>query len=427
MRSLFRKILASQDYLRLFKNIIHLFFFQGINYLLPLITIPYIVRIVGPEKFGILSFAEVINRYFLMITDYGFNITGTQKISTQHQNPEARAQIFSTVLAIKFILMIGCFSVFWFIVLVWQNNANQKIFLLYFLMVPGNILLSYWFYLGMEEMQFLNYPNLIARIGFAVAVFMFLKNEEQFYLVPLFYGGFLILGGVVSLIFIKRRYHLYFKTPSIKTIAAELREGWAIFISTFAINLYRRSNTFLLGLVAPDAAVGFYSAGEKLIIAIQAIFNPVIQAFYPFISRRKSESTKQGIKDIQFLIKSAVIGTAFISLIIIGFASPITTIFLGKEFINTIAVVQIGSFVITLGTLNYVIGIIFMTNFGYQRQFAKSVIFTGIINVFFCLILSYYWQEIGAAIAFLLAELLLLLLFIIFLVRTKKQWSIEFE
>ena len=424
MISLLKKIFASQEYKSLFTNILHLFFFQGTNYILPLITIPYIVRVVGPEKFGILSFAEIINRYFVMITDYGFNITGTQKISIEREDLSARNHIFSTILNVKLLLMLMCGFILYLIIAIWSDEIDQRIFMLYFLIVPGNILLSYWFYLGMEKMHYLNYPNLISRIGYAVAIFLFLREENQFYLVPLFYGGFLIVGGIASLALIWKKFNIKLSLPSITDISTYLRDGWSIFISTFAINLYRRSNIFLLGLVAPPVAVGYYSAGEKIIIAIQSIFNPIIQAFYPFVSRRKSEHPQRGIKDIAFLLKWSGLGTFLLSLLIIFFAEPISSLLLGQEFSQSIHVLRIGSLVICFGVLNYILGIIFMTNFGYKRQFATRVMITGLFNIAICLLLSIYLQEIGAAIAFVFAEFFLLTMLSLFIYRNKKNWSV---
>jgi PST family polysaccharide transporter len=303
-----------------------------------------------------------------------------------------------------------------------NTGINEKIFFLYFLIVPGNILLSYWFYLGMEDMKFANYPNIISRLGYAVSIFLFLKNEEQFYLVPLFYGGFLVLGGSASLLLISYRYKLKLKLPNLRIVVNYFTEGWSIFISTFAINLYRRSNIFILGLVAPSQVVGYYSAGEKIIVAIQSIFNPIIQAFYPFISRRTDKSKELGIKDIIRLIKAVSLISLFISLILIIFSPSITTLVLGLDFMRTVEVLRLGAFVVLFGNLNFIIGIIYMTNFGYKRQFANRVIITGIINIIFCLIFSYYYQEIGAALSFLTAEVTLFIMLVLFAVRSRRNW-----
>ncbi len=419
IRALFR----SHENKRLFYNVQNLFFFQATNYILPLITIPYIVRVIGPEKFGILSFAEALNQYFVMITEYGFNITGTQQISLERDRAASRNAIFSSITAVKLLLMVLCALVL-IILLIFVESLRRDwlIYLLYFSMVPANVLLSYWFYLGMEEMHYLNYPNLITKLGYTAGVFLFLHREEDFYLVPLFYGGFMVVGGVVSAAVIFRKFKIKWERPSRREIFDCLKKGWSIFISTFAINLYRRSNVFLLGLFASKEAVGFYSAGEKIVIVLQSIFNPVIQAFYPFISRKKKLSARYSLKSIFFLIKWLGGGTAILAISIIVFAKPLTLLALGDKFLPSVRVLQIAAFVISLGVLNYVLGIIFMTNFDFEKEFSRRVMVTGVLNIILCSMLSYFFLEIGAAVSFIFAELFLLILLSIFIARRQSLW-----
>jgi len=418
-----KALLKTGENKRLFLNIQNLFFFQGTNFIFPLITIPYIVRVIGPEKFGILSFAEALNYYFILITDYGFNITGTQQISLERDNLVNRNNIFASIFSVKLILMFGCILLLLLLVLVFPSIRDySSIYLLYFLTVPGNILLSYWFFLGMEEMHYLNYPNLISKIGYTVFIFLFLHKESDFYLVPLFYGSFIILGGSVSCALILKKFSVKWKTPSIGDIKDCFKNGWSIFISTFSINLYRRSNVFILGLVASNDAVGFYSAGEKIVKALQSAFEPITQAFYPFIARRKKVSARQAIRSIFFLIKWLGGGTSILAILMIMFASPLTVLVLGDKFLPTVAVLRIAAFVISIGVLNYIIGIIFMTNFDFKKEFSQRVIVTGLVNIFICFVLSYFWQEIGAAISFLFAELFLLILLTTFMLRRQSVW-----
>lgn len=419
IRALFR----SHENKRLFYNVQNLFFFQATNYILPLVTIPYIVRVIGPEKFGILSFAEALNQYFVMITEYGFNITGTQQISLERDRAASRNAIFSSITAVKLLLMVLCALVLILLLIFVESlRRDWAVYLLYFSMVPANVLLSYWFYLGMEEMHYLNYPNLITKLGYTAGIFLFLHREEDFYLVPLFYGGFMVVGGIVSAAVIFRKFKIKWEKPSRRDIFDCLKKGWSIFISTFAINLYRRSNVFLLGLFASKEAVGFYSAGEKIVVVLQSLFNPVIQAFYPFISRKKKLSARHSLKSIFFLIKWLGGGTALLAIAIIIFAKPLTLLALGDKFLPSVRVLQIAALVISLGVLNYVLGIIFMTNFDFEKEFSRRVMVTGLFNIILCSVLSYFFLEIGAAIAFVFAEFFLLILLSVFMARRQSLW-----
>jgi len=422
-----KKLLVNREYKTLSQNILNLFLFQGTNYLLPLITIPYIVRVIGPEKFGILSFAEAVNYYFVLITDYGFNITGTQKISIERESRDARNRIYSIILSVKFYLLLFCLSALFLFDLLLGLGMDARIFYLYFLMVPANILLSYWFYLGMEKMHYLNFPNLVSRVLYLVLIFLFLKKADQYYFVPLFYGSSLMVGGLFSLFLLSTQFQFKWMKHSYQEIMAYFRDGWSIFISTFAINLYRKSNVFILGLVATKEAVGFYSAGEKIIVALQAVFNPIVQAFYPFIARKRKESVRNALRHIKQLLIVVGSGTAILAILFIFFAPQIATLLLGNSFGKTVIVLRVGGLVISLGVVNYIIGIIFMTNFEMKNQFSKSVIITGLTNVLVCFILSYFWEVTGTATAFIFAEFFLLCIMLIFIWKNRHLRKIQNE
>ena len=422
-----KDLFLSNERKRLFKNVLNLFFFQGTNYILPLVTIPYIVRIIGPEKFGILSFAQVLNQYFVIITDYGFNITGTQRISQVQEDIKERANVFSGILAVRILLLILTFCMLIVIIFLFSSlQQNIRIYLAYFLMIPGSILLSNWFFLGMEKMHFLNYPNVISKIGYTIFIFIFLKQENQYYLVAVFYGIFFVVGGMISFYLAFSHFKLKWSIPSAETIIFYFKDGWHIFISNLSISLYRQSNIFFLGLVAPKEIVGYYSAGEKIVKALQSVFTPVTQAFYPYVSRKTKSSPLSGIRSTKFLLKWMGGATTLIAIALIIFAKPLTLLFLGDKFTPSIAVLRISSFVVSLGLLNYIIGIVFMTNFGLKKEFSKGVIITGIMNTIVCLSLSYLFQEIGTAVAFLFSEFFLMGLLIFYIYINRSKWSSDF-
>lgn len=421
LNSLFSRFLKGN---RLTINISNLFVFQSINYVLPLITIPYILRVVGPEKFGILSLIEVINQYFVQVTDYGFNITGNQKIAIARDDVIQRNLIFSSIFTTKFFLMLIC-MIFGLLIFLTIGTLREHIyiFLLYFLMVPANICLSYWFFLGMEEMKYLNYPNLVGKAGYTLFIFLFLKKEDDFHLVPLFLGLSLLTAGFLSLLIIWKKFRVRYSLPSFTEVKFYLSDSWSIFLSIFSINLYRRSNILILGLFASKEAVGFYSAGEKIVKVLQSIFEPVTQAFYPYISRKKITSSDETIQSIKTLSRWLLLLTSLLTLFLFVLAEPAIALILGDQFLPAVPVLKIACFVIPFGILNYIIGIIFMTNYDMKNQFSRSVIITGIFNVIFCSVFSYYFQDIGAAIVFLLSEMVLMALLLFNVNKNKDKWG----
>ena len=106
MRALFQRIFKTEDIKTLTENFFSLAVLQGANYLLPLITLPYLVRVLGPEKYGLVMFAQAFSQYFVILTDYGFNLSATREISLHRDDKQKVSEIFSAVFLIKFLLLL---------------------------------------------------------------------------------------------------------------------------------------------------------------------------------------------------------------------------------------------------------------------------------------------------------------------------------
>lgn len=420
---LFRQYLKNQEYRKLALNFTNFGVFQVINYIIPLVVIPYIVRVIGAEKFGIISFAQAICYYLLIVVEYGFTITGVQLIAQNRNSVAKQSEIFSAIIFIQIILMLLGLALILLAALVFQEVRQYFLVYLYsFLLIPGQIMIALWFFIGREEMQYLNYVNLIARLSYVALVFLVVRHEVDYVRIPLLNGISYIIAGFFSLSFILHKFKVRFQPVSIRQLYFYLKDGWHLFISNFAINLYRNSNVVLLGLVASKEVVGIYSAGEKVVKVFQSVFTPITQTLYPYFSRMKTTYPDKSLRSIKMLLKVMLVFSGIITLFLILLAKPLTIIILGKNFIAAQKIIAITAAVVMLGVLNYILGIIFMTNFNLKREFSRSVIITGVFNIIICLLLAYFYQAVGAAIAFTTAELLLFILLVFYIIRNKQKW-----
>lgn len=399
--------------------------YQIINYLIPLITIPYIIRVVGIDNFGIISFAQAVIYFLLILVEYGFSITGVQMIAQNKNDSQKQSEIISTIFIIQTVFMlISLLLLVIASICVQEVKSYYLVFMFSFLILPAFILQALWFYIGNEEMQFLNIINFISRTIYTILIFIFIRQSNDFILVPLLNSGAMLLAGIVGLSFIMNRFDVKFHMVKIETIKQYLRDGWHLFISNVAMNLYRNSNIIILGFVANKEIVGIYSAGEKLIKALQSVFTPLTQTLYPYLSRQKLTAPGKSVRSVKILVKYMVAMTGIITFLVIIFAVPVTKLFVGVKFQVVSTVVKIGSTVIIFGTINYILGIIFMTNFNMKRQFSQAVFITGIVNLIICLTLSSYFNAIGTAIAFSFSEILLCILLLLFIQSNREKWAI---
>ena len=408
-----KNFLNSPTRKRLAENFLSLSGLQAVNYLLPLITLPYLVRVLGPEKFGLIVFAQSFIEYFIILTDYGFNLSATREISIHRNNKEKVCEIFSSVMTVKFLLGTLSFIILALILIFIPKFRNdQLIYLFTFGMVLGNILFPVWFFQGMERMKYITILNIIAKGIFTVCIFIFIRKMADYLYVPLINStGFLVAGGL-SLRIVSKDFGIKFMLPSFKAIKHQLKEGWHIFISTVAISLYTTSNTFILGLFTNNTIVGYYAAAEKIIKAVQGLLSPISQTVYPHISKLASESKEKALNFIRKLVK-IVGGISFvISFLIFIFADFVVNILLCPQYQQSIIVLRILAFLPFIIGLATVYATLFLLGFGYIKTWSRIIIGSSVLDIVFVLIFVgiFPLAHIGVSISWVLTEICVLLL-----------------
>ena len=192
-----KKISQSKDGKILAENFFSLFTLNLLGYIFPLITLPYLARVIGVDKFGELAFALSIVIYFQTFVDFGFNYTGVRDIARIRNDKNKVSRIFSTIMVTKigfmlisFVLLLLCINLFPLF------YENRLILLLTFLYIPGHILFPDWFFQAMEEMKYITLLNLLAKLLFTGLVFVFIKEKSDYIFQPI-----LVCSWVLSLRF----------------------------------------------------------------------------------------------------------------------------------------------------------------------------------------------------------------------------------
>lgn len=359
------------------------------------------------EYFGLLAFASATIAYFHIITDYGFNLTATREISINRDNKAKVVRIFSSVMTIKFILMFISFALLSILVFSFEKFAKDwELYFLTFGTVIGQTLFPIWFFQGMERMKYITYLNILAKSISTVAIFIFVKDQNDFIIVPILVSfGFMVVG-VWSQVIIKKEFEIGFEWQKIETINYYLKNGWHVFISNVAIGLYTTSTIFILGIFTNNTIVGYFAAADKLMKVFKTLMIPVTQAIYPYISKKITISKEAGLKIIRKVSVYVGIFTGLISLCIFVFAESLVNIIFGEHFHNTIILLRIMAILPFMIGLSNVFGILGLFGMGYQKLFSKFIIKISIFHVLYLILLIYLNQDIGAAIALVFTETL---------------------
>lgn len=391
---------------RLFSNFFSLSFLQGANYILPFITLPYLVRVLGVEYFGLLAFATTMIAYFSIIVDYGFNLTATREISINRDNKEKVIEIFSSILTLKFILMIVSFALLFIIVFGFQKlSKDWLIYFLTFGTVVGQVLFPAWFFHGMERMKYITYLNILAKVIFTVAVFIFVKTHNDYYIVPILTSLGMVIAGILSLVIIKKEFNVYFKLQDINTLKYHLKEANYIFVSNISASMYTLTTTVFLGIFTNNIIVGYYAIADKLIGAIKNLIVPLSQTLYPYISNVAMKSKDEVIRIIKKLSLYLITTSFFLTLFLVIYADDILFIIFGDKSIHSIVIFRILAIIPFLVVVDTLFGTLIMLVFKRNKEYSKIITIAGMLNLILALLLIPLYQGVGAAISVLIVEL----------------------
>jgi len=406
LRHRFVNLKRDSDKKRLIENFFSLSILQGANYLLPLVTLPYLTRVLGPEKFGLIAFAQAFIFYFIVITDYSFNLTASREISINRDQQRKVSEIFCSVILIKSVLMF--LTLLFLIILMVMTEKFGEEWIVYsfaFGMVIGHVLFPLWFFQGIEKMRYIAILNILAKSIYTISIFIFIRRVEHYKFVPLLNSFGFITTGVMGIVFAIKKFNVKLLIPSLNMIKINLKEGWHIFVSYLSSTLFTSSNVFLLGLFTNDTYVGYFAAGEKLIRAITHITIPVSNTIFPHVSQLLKKSKKEAF---QFLRKIAHLGGSLfllVSLFTFIFAPMLVTLIFGMDYLESILVLRILTILPVSIFLDNIFGAQILVNLKKTKIILNISIISGFLSIMLLIILIPPFKHVGASISVLVTQL----------------------
>ncbi len=396
----------------LMESFISLSIINAVNMFLPFISLPYMLRIIGPANYGIYSYVFTIIQYLILITSYGFMFSATKQVSQNRDDNISLNNIFTSVFFSRGLLLIGALIVFSLLApLLLDTPEKLKMFWWGTGMVIGEILMPTYLYQGLEKMRFLAIVNIIPKVIFTILIFIVIKQPQDYqYIIILNSLGY-IIAGICSMSIAYRQFGVKISRPRIEHIKFQLKEGFSIFASTMGMNLYRNSNIVILGLLCNDSVVGIYAAAEKIIKALQSVTLPLIQALFPHMSLHlKDKPLKEAAATILKISAKIFYILILFSGIAYLFAPLMSDIILGKGFQAAVPLIRIMTLVVLFGGINYTLGIIGLINLNKSKQFFHYVVISGITSILILMIFAKSHTYYAASWAMVIAELISCLL-----------------
>lgn len=404
-RKIAAKMITPKERKVVLTNFISLTTLQSINYVLPIIVLPYLIRAIGPENFGLIAFAQAFVQYFMILTDYGFSLTATREISLCKGEKGKICSIFSSVMTVKIILTFVSFLILIAIInFIPRFKHDWLVYVLSFGAVVGNTLFPVWFFQGQEKMRYISVANIIGGIIYTICIFIFVRGPSDYLLVPLLNSIFFILTGIIGLYIAFSKFELEFIFQTYADIKQELKMGWNIFISIVAINAYTTTRIFAVGLLTNNILTGYYSIAERISNVIQTFpLASLSQAIYPRLSSIFSRNKKRAFKIMEKIQKSTTLSYSMVLPVAILIAPWIVKIICAAEYKEVVIVLRlllISVFFITANAFK----VQFLLVFGRPDIYSRIHVATALVALPAIFIFIHTFSYLGAALATIITE-----------------------
>lgn len=385
------------------KNYIYNVLYEILAIIIPLITTPYLSRVLHAENIGIYSYTISIVTYFILFGSLGIAMYGKREIAYLQNDIEKRSKTFFEIFILKFISLSISMMVFYFtFCMSGEYSFYYKILLLE---VFANLVDISWYFQGIEEFKRTVTRNIIVKFISTISIFIFIKTQNDLWKYFLIYVLSTLLGNLSLWLYIPK-YVIKIKTNEL-SIKKHLKPTIMLFIPQIATQVYTVLDKTMIGSIISDKSeVGFYEQAQKIIKLLLTLATSFGTVMMPRIASTFVNGTKDQIK--KYLNNSF----AFVTMIsfplmfgMISISSKFVPIFYGNGFEKVDILLCIISPIIVLIGLSNVIGVQYLLPTKQQNKYTLSVIVGAVVNFILNIILIKKYASIGASIATVLAEL----------------------
>jgi PST family polysaccharide transporter len=388
---------------KLAQNALSLYGVQIATYVVPLVTVPYLARVLGVAGWGLVAIAQGFGSYIGILGEYGFSLSATREVARHQGDRNKLANIFAGVLGAKVVLVAASFPLAllagrW--VPIFREHPALLWAGMFWALAQGFSVM--WYFQGLERMRLVAALDISAKALATAGVFLLVRRPEDGWRVLALQGCGFLVSAAIGLSLAYRE--LPFRLPSRAAVWEALRMGWSMFLFRSSVSLYTAGNAFILGLFVSPEFVGYYAGAEKISRAFLGILNPISQTLYPRLSNLASHAQDRAARLARISIGLMGGAGATLGVLVFLLAPVIVHMALGAHFEPAVRVLRVLALLVPLVAIGNVLGIQWMLPLGMDRAFNKIILLAGFINIVLALVLAPNYREMGMAWAVVIAE-----------------------
>ena len=384
------------------KNYIYNLIYQILVLIVPLITTPYISRVLGVENIGIYSYTISISAYFILFGSLGIALYGQREIAYKQKSRYKRSRVFWEILILRTITMAISLLIFYF------TFATGKEYQIYYkilmLEIIGNCLDISWFFQGMEEFKKTVTRNTIVKLISVICIFAFVKTKNDLPIYFIIYVLSILIGNLSLWLYVPRYIK---KIPVNKlNIFRHLKPTISLFIPQIAVQVYTLLDRTMVGTIITDKSeVGYYDQGQKIIKMLLTIVTSLGPVMLPRIAYTFAEGNNEKVKEYMKNSFNLMFLLAFPLIFgLISTSDTFVPLFFGNGYEKVSIIIKVMCPIILLIGLSAVTGTQYLLPTKRQKEYTLSVIYGAIVNFILNSLLIPKLGAIGASIGTVVAE-----------------------
>lgn len=384
--------------------------YQILMVISPLITSPYISRVLGADNLGIYSYCYSVAYYFGIFAILGISNYGNRSIAKiNRDSKEERSQLFCEIFGMQLLTSSVVIAAYLVYIVIFANDyrVNSLIELLYILSVCLDIS---WFFFGIEEFKTTTFRSFIIRILTIVSILLFVKNSNDLNVYTAIMAGGNLLSSLSLWICLPK--YIKFTKPYLKSIVNHIKPNVVLFIPVVSLALFHYMDKVMLGSYSTMDELGYYSNADKVINIPMGLITGLGTVMLPRISSLSAENNWKSINDY---IGNSIVFSMWISSAmcfgIMAVVKDFVPLFFGDGFEKCIDLLLILAPVILIKSWSHVFRMQFLIPLGKDKEFNISVIIAALINIIFNRVFIPQLGSIGAVIGTLIAETCVALLY----------------
>ncbi|WP_348658418.1 flippase [Heyndrickxia faecalis] len=383
------------------KNYIYNVIYQVITLIVPLVTVPYISRVLGSRGIGINAYTNSIIQYFILFGTIGISLYGNRAIAYVRDDKENLSRTFWGIFTLQISTTLIAYIVFLFFLKI--TGKYQNIFLLQSLFLLAAMVDVSWLFMGLEDFKKTVTRNLFVKLVGVVCIFIFVKSAEDLWKYVLILSLSQFMGQLTLWFYIPK----IIKRVKIKLadVKKHLGPSLTLFLPQIAIQIYLVLNKTMLGYLSNTNEVGFFDNSDKIVKMALSIVTATGVVMLPRVANTFAKGDLSKVNDYLYLSFGFASYLSFPLMFgLMGIAEQFTPWFFGPEFSKTNEIIFIISPIIVFIAWSNVIGQQYLMPTGKMRGYTISVIVGAIINFILNLLLIPHFQSLGTSLATLIAE-----------------------